>query len=61
MTTPPLRQPIEDAALHWFREGHRLAPHDETATLALALLEQRCHQLADAQWPRPQLGSATST
>jgi len=40
----------EESALHWMREAHRLAPHDETATLATALLEQRTGNIADAQW-----------
>merc|ERR1719362_237269 len=40
----------EDTALNLFREANRMAPHDEIATLATALLEQRCNQLEDAQW-----------
>lgn len=40
----------EDAALHWCREAHRLASHDETASLATALLEQRVGSISDAQW-----------
>jgi len=40
----------EDAALHWYREAHRLAPHDDIATLAVAVLEQRAGYTSDAQW-----------
>mmetsp|Transcript_57549 Transcript_57549/g.134816 ORF Transcript_57549/g.134816 Transcript_57549/m.134816 type:complete len:605 (-) Transcript_57549:97-1911(-) len=37
------------AALYWYREAHRLDSHDETATFALALLEQRRGQAEEAQ------------
>lgn len=37
------------AALYWYREAHRLDPHDETATFALALLEQRRGQAEEAR------------
>eukprot|EP00929_Paragymnodinium_shiwhaense_P112726 TRINITY_DN80995_c0_g1_i1.p1 TRINITY_DN80995_c0_g1~~TRINITY_DN80995_c0_g1_i1.p1 ORF type:complete len:782 (-),score=98.70 TRINITY_DN80995_c0_g1_i1:215-2560(-) len=40
----------EDASVHWYREAHRLAPHSDTATLALAFLEQRNGHASDAQW-----------
>eukprot|EP00927_Polykrikos_kofoidii_P072465 TRINITY_DN68580_c0_g1_i1.p1 TRINITY_DN68580_c0_g1~~TRINITY_DN68580_c0_g1_i1.p1 ORF type:complete len:787 (+),score=121.84 TRINITY_DN68580_c0_g1_i1:96-2456(+) len=40
----------EDAALHWYRESHRLAPEDEIVTVALAYLESRIGQMTDAQW-----------
>lgn len=40
----------EDAALHWSREAHRIAPHDDVASLATALLEQRAGNVSEAQW-----------
>mmetsp|Transcript_20664 Transcript_20664/g.34366 ORF Transcript_20664/g.34366 Transcript_20664/m.34366 type:complete len:227 (-) Transcript_20664:247-927(-) len=40
----------DDEALSWYRQAHRLAPRDSIATLALALLEQRCGQVEESQW-----------
>mmetsp|Transcript_77524 Transcript_77524/g.136749 ORF Transcript_77524/g.136749 Transcript_77524/m.136749 type:complete len:1064 (+) Transcript_77524:137-3328(+) len=39
----------DNAALYWYREAQRLAPQDETAILALSLLEQRRGQVDEAQ------------
>ncbi|CAJ1330716.1 unnamed protein product [Effrenium voratum] len=37
------------AALYWYREAYRLQPQDETATCALALLEQRRGEAEEAR------------
>jgi len=39
----------DNSALYWYREAHRFAPKDETAVLALSLLEQRRGQIDEAQ------------
>jgi tetratricopeptide (TPR) repeat protein/tRNA A-37 threonylcarbamoyl transferase component Bud32 len=39
----------ENSALYWYRQAHCFAPRDETAVLALSLLEQRRGQVMDAQ------------
>jgi len=40
----------DNEARSWFEEAHKLNPRDETATLALALLEQQRGQVEEAQW-----------
>lgn len=40
----------EDAALHWFKEAHRWNPRSDTTVRAVALLEQRCGNFAEALW-----------
>ncbi|CAE8723195.1 unnamed protein product, partial [Polarella glacialis] len=39
----------DSAAIYWYREALRLASHDETAVMAMALLEQRRGQVDEAQ------------
>lgn len=39
----------DNAALYWYRQAQTFAPKDETAVLALALLEQRRGQMMESQ------------
>jgi len=39
----------DNAALYWYRQAHCYKPQDETAVLAVALLEQRRGQVGEAQ------------
>eukprot|EP00930_Biecheleria_cincta_P033408 TRINITY_DN23139_c0_g2_i1.p1 TRINITY_DN23139_c0_g2~~TRINITY_DN23139_c0_g2_i1.p1 ORF type:complete len:806 (+),score=148.00 TRINITY_DN23139_c0_g2_i1:296-2419(+) len=40
----------EDAALHWYKEAHRWNPRSDTTVRAVALLEQRSGNFAEALW-----------